>query len=532
MIRTSPLFGISGNRALQRLTSIPWFLPLATLLLYLLRHTYRFPDGNQDDILPLLLHLLDPELLATDWLVTGQADTFGTRTLFSWFTYWPARWMGPAATYALLYVVSWFCVAHAVFALSYRISASQVAATGAVVAVLLLTPKFTLGGNDLAVPALIPSSPAWGLALWGLLLCDRGRHGVAAVLLGVSTWLQALIGLQMTGLCALLMLVQRKPLKALLLLSAIYAVVALPALGPQVLQQWETSTTDTSLYHILFELRAPHHYIPTRFDAHRSLAFAGLLGLSLGCFPLLSKKQRQFPVQILGVVALYCIVGYAGTELARSESIGKLQLFKITVVGKIMIVAVICHAISKHLPRSMARCLALLHARRGITFAGVAVAATLLVTTSPNALGFRSVAAPEDGPDHLRIEAWAQAETPKDAVFAVPPSWDGFRSRAQRSIVVNFRAIPYQPPRIYEWYTRLKAFAPEAVSSHGSLKQRIPQMDAAFFALPWETVSDLGEQYGFNYIVRSVSKPDTPHALQPIFTAGDLAVFQVTSITP
>ena len=516
-----------GIEATQRPARVPAWCLIALLLVYLLRHEYVFATGDQDDFLPYLLHLLDPSVLGNDWLVSMQASGFGVRTLFVWLLYLPAKVIGPYATFAVLYVSSWYFIAGAVYALSWRVSPDQIAATGSVVVVLLLTPKFTLGGNDLAYPLLIPSGPAWALALWGLVLSERGKPVWAALLTGLATWCQPLIGLQLFGVCGLLLLWQRRPMRAVLTFGITYIIVAFAVLLPQILRHWNDVPIDPSLYYILFEYRAPHHYLLTRFDAFRSIAFLGVLVLALACFPLLKRSQRHFPLRVLAVTGLYCLAGYVGTELLESEFVGKLQLFKMTVVTKVVAGAVICHAIRHVLPAFLTRILTPFYTHSRRTLAGVALVGALLVILSPNALGFRVTPVTPESPDHRQLEAWATKHTTNGIVFAVPPSLGGFRSRACRAIVVNVKGFPFDGSHIEAWYERMQAMAPIESEAAGSLGNRLLKMDAAFFALPWDEVLSLSSRYGFDYIVRQASVPGTPDGVAPAFTAGDWSVYRI-----
>ncbi len=58
--------------------------------------------------------------------------------------------------------------------------------------------------------------------------------------------------------------------------------------------------------------------------------------------------------------------------------------------------------------------------------------------------------------DYLRMCDWARTNTPKDAVFLVPPAETAFRLEAQRSIVVNYKHVPQLSAELLEWLRRLK----------------------------------------------------------------------------
>jgi hypothetical protein len=55
----------------------------------------------------------------------------------------------------------------------------------------------------------------------------------------------------------------------------------------------------------------------------------------------------------------------------------------------------------------------------------------------------------------LAVAAYARENTPEDAVFLTPPGFGRFRLTARRSIVVDFKAFPFQDSAIREWKERL-----------------------------------------------------------------------------
>jgi hypothetical protein len=55
-----------------------------------------------------------------------------------------------------------------------------------------------------------------------------------------------------------------------------------------------------------------------------------------------------------------------------------------------------------------------------------------------------------------RVFAWAR-DTPRDALFAIPPGLQEFRLHAQRSVMVDWKSTPILPAQLREWYRRLLA---------------------------------------------------------------------------
>ncbi len=518
-----PLFGPDPAR-------MPWFLPLLTLSAYLLLRGYGYGNGDHDDFLPYLLRLLDPETLVSDWYVSTQMEAIGHRSGFVWLLYLPAKLLGPFATLAVLYVVCWCSVAAGIYALSYHVTSDRIVAAGSVVALLIFTRKFSLGSNDVISWQLVPSFAGWALALWGIVLHVRMRPLRAALLFGIAAWVQSLVGLHMAFVFGLMMVWERRPLRSILAYGGVFAVVSLIAIGPQVLQQWNASGTEPSLFHILFEFRAPHHYILSRFVFSSAMAFLGLFVVALLCIPALNKKQRIFPLRVLLIIGALCVVGFLGTDVFRSEFIGKLQLFRATVFAKIVLVIMICTAIGRILPEVVRRFLDPFFDRAHYTFAGTLAVAAALAIASPDVLGFAPPAVTSGSPAKERVMAWARTETARESMFAVPPSWESFRSRAQRSIVVSFKAVPFTAEHNLEWYRRLRTVAPIEVSGTESAKIVLERLDAAFFALPAEEVRRIGLQYGVNYVVRRGPLDPVPPGFEETFVAGDLVTYRVTDL--
>jgi hypothetical protein len=52
------------------------------------------------------------------------------------------------------------------------------------------------------------------------------------------------------------------------------------------------------------------------------------------------------------------------------------------------------------------------------------------------------------GPTDAELHSWARSETPKDALFIIPPSMEAFRLEARRSVYVDFKLIPPSLPAL------------------------------------------------------------------------------------
>ncbi len=505
----------------------PIYLPLLTLTLYLFWRGYDFAVSDQDEVLPYLMHLLDASLYQSDWFVNAQLSTFGPRTLFVLTAWLPAKLFGVYETILGIYVVSWFGTGMALYALSLQITRERLAATLCVIIALLLTPKFTLGGNDLVTWILTPSMPAWTLCLWGLVFFIRGRLSQAGFLMGLGAWMQALVGLQVALICTLLLLWKHGvSLRWLYRFVGSFILTALPALGPLIWSQLMGDSPEGiwSYFYILFEFRAPHHYLPSSFNAVSALRFAVLCGLGLTSFPLLPRVHRILVRRCLILITVLCAISFLNSEIIQITPIAQLQLFKLTVLMKVLCGILISNMVAQLILRFFRRGLAIFfdhgHYALGAT---VLIAATLLII-SPNALGIRPTS---DRTPAEQIATWAHDSTELNAVFAVPPEWSHFRSQAKRAIVVNFKAIPFHQPYMSEWFTRLRDIAPIPTPLRGGL-QLIPVLDSAFFALPANEIRRLSSTYGFEYIVRRESI--LLEGFESVYEVDSLSVWHIPSL--
>ncbi len=482
----------------------PFYLPFLTLTVYLFWRGYDYGISDQDEILPYLFHLLDPNLFQLDWFVNAQLDAFGPRTLFVFLAWLPAKLLGCYVTILCIYVASWYGTAQALYVLAIQFTRERLAATICVIIALLLTPKFTLGGNDLVTWILTPSIPAWTLSLWGLVFFVRGRLVRSALLMGIGCWIQALVGLQVAMVCALVLLWNRGLFsKRPYVFAGCFALFALPAIGPLLWHQLMQADIESlvSYFYILFEFRAPHHYIPAFVDLQSVIRFTCIIIIGLATFRLLPGVHQTLILRILVIITGLCTIGFLGAEVWSIEFITKLQLFKLSVLVKVFCVIFISNAAAKlilHFHRQTFTAF-FDHGHYALAMTVLIVGTLLLV--SPDALGIRPTDAltPKE-----EVAKWARDSTSHLSVFAVPPGWGHFRSQSQRAIVVNFKAVPFHQPYMAQWYARLLDIAPIDPPQRGG-GAIISKLDSAYFSLSSQQIRSLSSKYGFDYIVRQDS---------------------------
>ncbi len=512
------------------------FTLLAALLLFFLRFGYDYATSDQDEFLPYLLHLMHPELFAKDWFVQTQVAAFSVRRYVVYLLYGLASFLPVWLSVLILYLSAWLAIAAAVYVLAGVLTQNRLSAAVAVFAALVFTPQWTLGGNDLVHSMLAPSMLAWAAALWGLIAFLKRRYVPASLLLGLATAMQALVGLQMAGLLGVALLLERPGLRSVLVYGLTYALAAAPTLAPLVLQQIggaeNLAEPNPSLFYVMARFRNPHHYLFLSFPARSLIRFGLLLVLGLGSFRYLRWRTRlhhgRFLTHLFIVAGAMTALAFVFTEVAPALFVAKLQLFMMTVPAKLLLVILICGALTGLLPQPVHGFLD--RALSGRYLLPLTLTAwALLLSAALLSEGYpRSRIHPFAREDSAatQIETWARANTPQDAVFAVPPSVSSFRSNAHRAIAVNFKAFPYRDEEAATWFTRLLDLAPIPLPERGS--PALPaRLDAAYMQLPAADLLELAARYRIDYFVRPAPLTPLTEPFEMVFQAGAWRVYRV-----
>lgn len=507
----------SGNSISSRLNQVrsPLAVTMGAGLLFFFRFGYDYGRSDQDEIIPFLLHRLNPELFAQDWFVQTQSSAFGVRTYFVAVLEGISQVSPVWLSILLVYIASWLLVGSAVYLLCRHFTRSDIAAACCVVGVLVLSPQWTLGGNDLIHSMLTPSMFGWGFGLWGVLFVFRDRLLLAGLMMGLATWMQALVGLQLALLSGFLLLVDlikdETHLKAVLIFACSYIIFALPALVPLLLQQAATPAmaegNAPSLFYIMAQFRNPHHYLFFSFSPRSFVRFGVVAALGTMSLVYLIRGNSNAEYSKLGrlllIILFLCLVGFTFTEIVPVLLVAKLQLFKTTVLAKIVFFIAITGAGIAILPKTWR------HLLEGqFKFIGpisVLLCACWFIVGWQVATE-RPIASKRIGPyaraasPIASVEQWAQNHTAPSAVFAVPPSWSGFRSSAQRAIAIDFKAFPYRDDDIISWYRRISDWAPQEEQGRSSPSIQ-SNLDEAYYTLSPDELYRLSQEYTVDYVV-------------------------------
>ena len=519
---------------------IPFHLLLGIFGLYIFRFGYAYGYSDQDEFLPYLMHTLDPSLFTTDWFVQTQLKAFSVRAYFVYLLLAPSALFSIPIAVAIFYLACWFGTAIGLYKLALHISNNRLASTLSVAVLLVFTPFWTLGGNDLIHSMLVPSMLGWSLGIWSVFFFLKSRILLSAAMLGMATLFQALVGLQLGLILGLVMIIEfilrcNRPIKDIFRFGVMYLLCASPALIPLFYQQFTTTpppinaqiVQTPSLFYIMAELRNPHHYLFHSFSTLRVVQFGLIFIVGIAGIYTSNRYIKGFPTllitSILGIITSLCVVAYLGTEVYHNVTVAKLQLFKMTVLAKVFLVIAICTALAL-LPSHnvQSRVEQLLFDRPHKFIAAFIIGYAMLIVVLHNRFESKVYPFSNSFNNATSVYEWITDNTPKTAIFAVPPSWSGFRISTQRGIVINHKAFPYKDKDNRTWFTRLHSLAPFDSTSRKD-HRLLAQLDSAYESLSIHQVTQNIEKYEIDYIVRS-SRLDS--AYTPLFSSSDWHVYE------
>ncbi len=415
-------------------------------------------------------------------------------------------------TVLAFYVVSALLCISAVFKLSWLATKSTILSILSTISVLIFTPYWNLGGNEIMSRMLLPSMMAWGMVLWGLVYLYQERDVAAGFLIGAASFLQPLISLQLTiislGAIGILLFETnwQTTLRRAIRFAIPVALFSSPVLVPLILDQLRNTGTRETLY-IIAAFRNPHHYLPDAFPLESYIKFTVLAvfgGAAFSVFrSVFSRRFWSHSVAILLGIAILLVFALLGTVVFQHALITKLQLFKMTALAKVFLVVGLVAGMYRFVPvRLKAWSESFIRGRTALLLATllplvITAGAMAWTPVTERTLPSLARASSSEG----QILEWIRTNTDKDAEFAIPPTLSGFRYRAERAIFVDFKAFPFHDDEMTEWYRRLTLEAPiERLARGGAIAMR--SLDNAYDQMTSSTVDHLVRTEGVDFILR------------------------------
>ncbi|MEQ9103708.1 MAG: DUF6798 domain-containing protein [Rhodothermales bacterium] len=469
-----------------------------TAVWFAIRFGVDFGVSDQDEFLPYLIHLGNPDWLTSDWFVQSQLASVSVRAAFAWVLHgMTLAGLTTGQAVLALYVLSWLLLGAGIYRLTLAITDDPRAGLLAIPLVLIVTSRWNPGGNDFMYGLLVPESLAWGMVLFGASIWTTARMNrntavwASGLLFGLAVWIHPLVGLQSGGVVLVVLLFARftgtLSWKMIGLWSGLWLALAIPVV-------WMflpgSSPADDRASEILVHLRSPHHYLPHAFDPASLMLLLVLVGAA--AWVLWSKPavfRSAFSRQTAALVCWVLTGGLAASavvvHLWPDGPLTVVQPFKLAVLLRgacVVLVSTGLVAMLSHRLPTIRQCavVALL-----LTMLGVA----LVVSLTP----VQQRALPFMRPDRVEFRRLAQVvetHTPANAVVVIPPGWTGFQFASHRAQYVNFKAFPFQSDAVLEWYDRLVAIgaAPEPGQAGTDWLQALSRAYVQRTAGEWQTL--------------------------------------------
>ena len=557
-----------------RRLSVPLWAVVGLALACYWRVGYGYGTGDHEEILPQLLRALDPTLFPRDPYLLAEDDAFSVRFVFLGLLRALCVVLPPPVAVFALTVASWLGVSWAASRLALtlldapagplRAPARRQAAAVLAVLATVATVYWTPGSNTMVSHTLVPEPLAWTPVLLAVDAFARGRPVRSAAWLGAAAWLQPLVGLQfglLLGLVGLWGMADgdaRRALGRAVGFGAVFFAVASPVLVPTLLTQAGTAPPDDGLttFYVTAWLRQAHHYLLSFQPPVVLLRFGLVVAAGLAGFAVLRQRgatpaRTQFAARLLTVTAALVAFYVVMTEGAESLTVAKMQFFRLTVLAKLVLLTWAAGAAVALVPDRWStpslpgwltpslpgwrRVLAAL-ARRPAAWGWGAAAGAVALTVALGLGGVGRAAAGWRPSEHaatdvFRAEDWVRRSTPRDALFLVPPSTTSFRSHALRSVAVNFKPTTFRDDAMHGWLARLRVLAPAPLPPRGGGRAALQVwrdgLDPAYGAHTPAGWARLARAFGADYALIDLAQTPTPRAGEPVYRAGDWAVFRL-----
>ncbi|MBI4422263.1 MAG: hypothetical protein HY554_00960 [Elusimicrobia bacterium] len=427
-----------------------------TALSLLCLHPYHFGIGDQELTLPIVKAYLDPGLYPGDYLLEVRHRYF----TFLWRGLAAAARLSGLGLPELFFGAYLLCLVASLRALQAIFDAlfGDFDATCLALALSLVASR-SLAPSSLIESSLLTRTAALPVALFALQRCLLGRWRGAFLLLGASLLIHPHTGAFAAAMLVTALLLEARALgrRQVLQCLAILLAAAAPILA------WRASASPERLAGLfadprwleILRLRSSFDLFPSAWTWDRwleTLAYVSLWALGERRAPEGERHRaaRRFAYALLGV----CVIGTLGVAWIPVTALIQWH------PGRSLIYLV---------PFAAAYCAKLCVDWLGGRFAAHRRAAALAATALVLAAG-RAVEA-EGPPRPLRLasdqpaawlyaQLWARSQTPRSALFIVPPSLGGFRAGSERSVYAEWRdgTMSFWDPELgEEWLRRMRS---------------------------------------------------------------------------
>jgi hypothetical protein len=433
-----------------------WIISIFYTTVFIVVYGYQFNGGDQEEHLPQVYKLLQPELYKNDYVVNNLLSNFSVRFFFTYLIYAlstivPIGILCFTLYFGLLSAYCFFLVR-----LVDLFFQSEKAVLIAPAICMVIVNKFTVGGNYISDSLLTCSVFANTFCISALYYFFSGKKNLAHALLGIASLFQLLMGLHVFLLLIGLQIVEYFIIGNKLQLiksTLIYLLVSSPMLAPILFRQFLNTDQDSGLYfYILYVIRGPHHYIPSFFLFGDYVKSIGLILVSMigiiGLPPTIKKRIVIFMCLIIAGMIFY----FLAVEVFKIYALGLLQWFKTSVWLTLFCGIALSGYIAKQ------KYLSSLFFSKKIKYISIVVS-IVSITIVLNSkiipfekLGDKYKVANYSKSDLTLMHEWISQNTDIESLIISFPRDETFLCEAKRPTPVAWKAIIHEPWFMIEWY--------------------------------------------------------------------------------
>jgi hypothetical protein len=477
------------------------------------------PFGDELQQFPRALHILDPTWLYNDLFVGAPQGDHWVFFRILGGLFWLA---GPIGGAMLARISIWVLTAGSLLSLGRTLEFKPLAVVlGA--ALFIAYGQSRLGGETIVGEA-IARHLAYPLVLFALAGWIRGRFLFAAAMLGCATSVHVLVGAWVSASILGLMFfddrVKARGGGLRLACSGVCLVCALPGLLsflPLVLAGNQPGAADADQIFISF--RHPHHLSPGSWPLIDFLQFAVMFAVFIGLGRVLPASSRLVRLrQFVWVITIVTVVALVVGLVLRNAFFLKLHPYRFAPPLTSLMTALCVGQ--------------LLVSLRPATFRWVGAMGVVVLTTWFAPHGAYHLYQPyrrESDVEVARLDAlhWLKDYAPANASVLANPAWSDVQWESRRAAPASFKLIPFESPRINEWYKRITGLVGVPPwSQPGQVVQ--DWIREAYDELSSEQLLRIADQLGAHFTVTTAPctrsrEPDYSNAHFCIYSSGQAA---------
>lgn len=423
---------------------------------------YIFGGINQGEVIPIHARLEDPNYLKNDYLTEVQTE-YNVRSNFGYLIYATHQATFETIDYSLIYLFYYIILSALIYYGVYKIGSIFTTSTLAQLSILLifaLSPNISIGSVRLIERQLLSSTFAASAMVWSIYFLLKNNHKRFIATLAISTASHLLIGTLTAGILFPIFLIKnyRNDLRKTLLLSTLLIASLSIILVPHLPNLFADNHLDTEkVIFIISEFRNPHHYLPSTWQTDRHIIFFGAQVVAIILLTKLesNKLLRNSLLAIFAITNLTYLAGYLFVEIIPIPLIIKLQTFRISIMGDLLI-KILITAYSFKLMDLLFKKYSEKNNHQALRYTLVAAAVLIVsATTLQKFEGNLEYELIKPGENEVEAFSWIRENTPEDVIIIAPVSHDDIRLQIDRAIIINYKQFLFKDEQVLEWYNRM-----------------------------------------------------------------------------